>query len=72
VGAIVGLLTLGAIDGRVVGLGEGFVVVGSEVGSEVVGVRLGFEIVGLKVGAEKEGGNEGSFVGIVSFRTVIP
>jgi len=72
VGAIVGLLTLGATDGETVGLHEGRVVVGSCEGSEVVGTVVGDETVGFKVGAEKEGAKEGSFVGIVSFRTVIP
>ena len=59
-------------DGETVGLHEGRVVVGSCEGSEVVGTVVGDETVGFKVGAEKEGAKEGSFVGIVSFRTVIP
>jgi len=63
VGAIVGLLTLGETDGETVGLHEG---------CDVVGTVVGDETVGFKVGAEKDGAKEGSFVGIVSFRTVIP
>jgi len=35
-------------------------------------VVVGLEMVGFVVGAENEGAKDGSFVGIVSFRTVTP
>jgi len=69
---VVGNVVGSELDGVPVGNSEGCEVVGMEVGSEDVGALVGDDEVGADVGIEKDGSMLGSFVGITSFRTVLP